>query len=70
MRELAAPAVSHLFDWLVTGQVEPVNPAGSVRGAGPGILWPRGERRGLIRPKRALLDSIDSGHTPGCATAR
>src|SRR5271170_4740547 len=37
-RELAAPSVKqrlaalrHLFDWLVTGQVVPVNPAGSVR---------------------------------------
>ena len=37
-RELAAPsfkqrlaAIRHLFDWLVTGQVVPVNPAGSVR---------------------------------------
>jgi integrase/recombinase XerC len=42
-RELAAPsvkqrlaAIRHLFDWLVTGQVVPVNPAGSVRG--PGML--------------------------------
>jgi site-specific recombinase XerC len=25
-------ALRHLFDWLVTGQVVPVNPAGSVRG--------------------------------------
>jgi integrase/recombinase XerC len=25
-------AIRHLFDWLVTGQVVPVNPAGSVRG--------------------------------------
>jgi site-specific recombinase XerC len=38
-RELAAPsvkqrlaAIRHLFDWLVTGQVVPVNPAASVRG--------------------------------------
>ena len=38
-REHAAPTVKqrlaalrHLFDWLVTGQVVPVNPAGSVRG--------------------------------------
>jgi hypothetical protein len=37
--ELAAPsvkqhhaAIRHLFDWLATGQVAPVNPAGSVRG--------------------------------------
>ena len=38
-RELAAPsvkqrlaAIRHVFDWLVTGQVVPVNPATSVRG--------------------------------------
>ena len=38
---LAAPsvkqrlaAIRHLFDWLVTGQVVPVNPAASVRGPG------------------------------------
>src|SRR5438034_11203862 len=38
-RELAAPsvkqrlpAIRYLFDWLVTGQVVPVNPAASVRG--------------------------------------
>ncbi len=37
--ELGAPsvkhrlaAIRHLFDWLVTGQVVPVNPAGFVRG--------------------------------------
>ena len=39
--ELAAPsvkqrlaAIRHLFDWLVTGQVVPVNPAASVGGPG------------------------------------
>src|SRR3546814_9196355 len=38
-REVSAPtvkqqlaAVRHLFDWLVTGQVMPTNPAASVRG--------------------------------------
>ena len=38
-RDLAVPsvkqrlaAIRHLFDWLVTGQVVPVNPAASVRG--------------------------------------
>jgi site-specific recombinase XerC len=38
-REMSAPtaklrlaAIRHLFDWLVTGQVAPVNPASSVRG--------------------------------------
>ena len=40
-RELAAPsvkqrlaAIRHLFDWLVTGQVVPINPAASARGPG------------------------------------
>jgi site-specific recombinase XerC len=40
-REFAAPsvrqrfaAIRHLFDWLVIGQVVPVNPAASVRGHG------------------------------------
>ena len=63
-RELAAPsvkqrlaAIRHLFDWLVTGQVVPVNPAGSVRG-------PRHVTSGqtpVLDPAeaRALLDSID-----------
>src|ERR1700736_3392085 len=38
-RELATPsvkqrlaAIRHLFDWLVTGQLVPVNPAAAVRG--------------------------------------
>ena len=38
-RQISAPTVKqqlatlrHLFDWLVTGQVVPVNPAASVRG--------------------------------------
>jgi hypothetical protein len=33
-REHAAPTAKlrHLFDWLVTGQVMPANPAGSVQG--------------------------------------
>jgi site-specific recombinase XerC len=41
MQELAAPsvkqrlaAIRHLFDWPVTGQVVPVNPAASVGGPG------------------------------------
>jgi len=41
MRELAAPpvkqrlaALRHLFDWLVSGQVVPINPAHTVRGPG------------------------------------
>lgn len=63
--ELAAPtvkqrlaAVRHLFDWLVTGQVVPINPAASVRG--PAHVVRRGKTPVLEAAKaRALLDSID-----------
>jgi site-specific recombinase XerC len=64
-RELAAPsvkqrlaAIRHLFDWLVTGQVMPVNPAGSVRG--PRHVVTSGQTPMLDPAEaRALLDSID-----------
>ena len=64
-RELSAPtvkqqlaAVRHLFDWLVTGQVVPVNPAGSVRG--PSHIVKSGKTPVLDPAEaRALLDSID-----------
>lgn len=51
-------AVRHLFDWLVTGQVVPVNPAASVRG--PSHSVKRG-RTPVLAPDeaRALLDAID-----------
>ncbi len=64
-REVSVPTVKqelagvrHLFDWLVTGQVVPVNPAASVRGPSHSV------RRGktpVLDPKeaRTLLDSID-----------
>ena len=64
-RERAAPsvkqqlaAVRHLFDWLVTGQVVPVNPAGSVRG--PSHVVRQGKTP-VLEPieARGLLDSID-----------
>jgi site-specific recombinase XerC len=51
-------AIRHLFDWLVTGQVVPVNPASSVRGpshtATPG-------KAPVLSPEeaRALIDSIE-----------
>ena len=49
--------VRHLFDWLVTGQVMPANPAASVRGAAHSV------RRGktpVLAPAEArrLLDAI------------
>src|SRR5215469_2659158 len=64
-RELAAPsvkqrlaAIRHLFDWLVTGQVVPINPAGSVRG--PRHVVTSGQTSVLDPAEaRALLDSID-----------
>ena len=63
-RELAVPsvkqrlaAIRHLFDWLVTGQIVPVNPAGSVRG--PRHVVTSGQTPVLDPAEaRALLDSI------------
>ena len=64
-RELSAPtvkqhlaAIRHLFDWLVTGQVLPVNPAASVRG--PAHVTHTGKTP-VLEPSeaRALIDSID-----------
>ena len=70
-RELAAPsvkqrlaAIRHLFDWLVTGQVVPVNPAASVRG--PRHVVTSGQTPVLDPAEaRALLDSIDTGKVAG-----
>ncbi|MBK3804481.1 tyrosine-type recombinase/integrase, partial [Azospirillum brasilense] len=70
MRTHAAPtakqrlaAVRHLFDWLVTGQVVPVNPAASVRG--PRHVVRVGKTPVLDAAEaRALLDAIDAT-TPG-----
>jgi site-specific recombinase XerD len=65
-RELAAPsvnqrlaAVRHLFDWLVTGQVVPVNPAASVRGPAHSV---RTGKTPVLDPAEArrLLDGIDA----------
>jgi site-specific recombinase XerD len=64
-RELSAPsvkqhlaAIRHLFDWLVTGQVVPTNPAASVRG--PSHVS-RSGKTPVLEPAeaRALLDAID-----------
>ena len=56
--KLRLAAIRHLFDWLVIGQVVPVNPAASVRGPAHSV------RRGktpVLAPEeaRALLDRID-----------
>jgi site-specific recombinase XerD len=52
-------AVRHLFDWLVTGQVVPVNPAASVRG--PAHSARQGKTPVLAPDEvRRLLDRIDA----------
>ena len=69
-REVSAPTVKqrlagvrHLFDWLVTGQVVPVNPAASVRGPTHSVR--RGKTPALAPDEaRRLLDAIDV-MTPG-----
>ena len=64
-REHAAPtvkarlaAIRHLFDWLVTGQVMPVNPASSVRGPSHTVT---AGKTPVLSPEeaRALIDSIE-----------
>ena len=64
-KERAAPtvkarlaAIRHLFDWLVTGQVVSVNPAGSVRG--PSHTVTAGKTPVLSPAEaRTLIDSIE-----------
>jgi len=57
-------AVRMLFDWLVTGQVVPTNPAHSVRG--PKHVVKKGKTPILTKEEtRALLDSIDPGTVIG-----
>ncbi|SOE59152.1 Site-specific recombinase XerD [Burkholderia sp. YR290] len=51
-------AIRHLFDWLVTGQIVPQNPAASVRG--PSHTTKQGKTPVLDASEaRQLLDSID-----------
>jgi site-specific recombinase XerC len=65
-RQLSAPtvkqqlaAIRHLFDWLVTGQVVPVNPAASVRG--PSHSVKTGKTPVLdAEDARLLLNSIET----------
>ena len=57
-------AIRKLFDWLVTGQVLPVNPAASVRG--PTYSVKRGKTPVLTADQaRTLLDSIDASTVVG-----
>lgn len=54
-------AIRMLFDWLVTGQVVPFNPAASVRGPKHGTVNNAGKTPILTaRQMRAFLDSIDT----------
>ena len=70
-RKLAAPSIKqrlaalrHLFDWLVNGQVVPVNPAHAVRG--PRHVVTSGQTPVLDPAEaRALLDSIDTATVAG-----
>jgi site-specific recombinase XerD len=61
-RHLAA--IRTLFDWLVLGQVLPVNPAASVRG--PTYIVKRGKTP-ILTPieTRTLLDSLPTDHVVG-----
>jgi site-specific recombinase XerD len=56
--KLQLAAIRMLFDWLVVGQVVPVNPASSVRG--PKHVVKKGKTPALsVDEARALLDTID-----------
>ncbi|WP_226382290.1 tyrosine-type recombinase/integrase [Falsiroseomonas ponticola] len=62
--KLRLAALRHLFDWLVTGQVIPTNPAGSVRGPRHSAL--KGKTPVLDAAEaRQLLDSIDTSTPAG-----
>ena len=56
--KLRLAALRHLFDWLVTGQVVPVNPAASVRGP---LHTVKEGKTPVLSPDEArqLLDSIE-----------
>lgn len=57
-------AIRMLFDWLVVGQVIPMNPAASVRG--PRYVVKRGKTPVMSSAEaRILLDSIDVSHVVG-----
>lgn len=57
-------ALRHLFDWLVTGQAIPTNPAGSVRGPRHSALKGKTPVLDAIEA-RQLLDSIDTSTPAG-----
>ena len=57
--KLRLAAVRHLFDWMVIGQIMPVNPAAAVRG--PRHIVRRGKTP-VLEPSEArrLIDAIDT----------
>ena len=60
-------AVRMLFDWLVTGQIVPMNPAAAVRG--PKYIVKTGKTPVLEGAEwRKLLDSIPTATLRDCAT--
>lgn len=62
--KLRLAAIRQLFDWLVTGQIVPVNPASSVKG--PRYVVKRGKTPVLDRAEaRKLLEAIDTGTLVG-----
>jgi site-specific recombinase XerC len=74
-RELAAPSVKqrlaalrHLFDWLVNGQIVPVNPAHPVRG--PRHVVTSGQTPVLDPAEARVSTTSMSRRMPVCATAR
>jgi site-specific recombinase XerC len=57
--KLRLAALRHLFDWLVMGQIMPVNPASAVRG--PRHIVRRGKTPALEPSEaRQLIDAIDA----------
>jgi integrase/recombinase XerD len=68
-RKQRLAALRILFDWMVVGQVLPVNPAHAVRG--PKHTQRRGKTPVLQADEaRALLDAIDTDSCPVYAIGR
>jgi site-specific recombinase XerC len=74
-RELAAPsvkqrlaAIRHLFDWLVTGQVVPVNPAATVRAPACRNVRTNASARSFGSARYSTASTRRP--SPGCAIAR
>ena len=64
MAKLRLAALRHLFDWLVIGEIMPVNPAAAVRG--PRHIARRGKTPVLDPAEaRQLIDAIDNDERIG-----